>query len=353
MLTRRKAQSIWLILDFWAWWISELTHLSNVVADWFRYGFRSPLLLRLHGSDVELFRYNNSILGKMQTLPAQGFAAAERYKGRSCIIVFSYDDILSKRFALPGAAIKNIRSIVEFQLDKATPFAREEVFFDFGDIRTDAAAKLIHVDVSMVPKKYVEDAVQSCREIGLVPVSAIGVSNAGKTLIRKQHFQCNASAASAFFQRASIGLATATACLLAVAGAMPFYVQHKETTIAEQAYAQARGAARKTAAAQSAITEINANRRFIIEKTTSNQTFIAKLNALSKEVPDHTWITKLTYANGNLLLQGITPSSDEVLAILEKSNHFQNIRLVKTASPSGTTGKQRVQVSLRSKRVAP
>ena len=64
--------------------------------------------------------------------------------------------MIFKKLSLPSPTEENLKEVLGFEMDRYTPFALEDVYFDFTIVKRDEARDLIHV-LLMVIKKDVVD----------------------------------------------------------------------------------------------------------------------------------------------------------------------------------------------------
>jgi len=70
------------------------------------------------------------------------------------------------------------------------------------------------------------------------------------------------------------------------------------------------------------------------------------INALSKVLPNDTWVSYLRYNNKNLQLTGQSANASSLIALLEKLSYFQNVKFVSTVTKDRRTGLERFQISI-------
>jgi Tfp pilus assembly protein PilN len=64
--------------------------------------------------------------------------------------------VIVKRLSLPSPTEENLKEVLGFEMDRYTPFALEEVCFDFKIVKRDEAKKLIYVLLMVVKKEVIE-----------------------------------------------------------------------------------------------------------------------------------------------------------------------------------------------------
>ena len=70
---------------------------------------------------------------------------------------------------LPAAAEDNLHQVMSYELDRYTPFHKEQVYFDVIKIGPANNNALIHLVLILVQKKSLEDMYEQCLSLGLQP----------------------------------------------------------------------------------------------------------------------------------------------------------------------------------------
>ena len=68
--------------------------------------------------------------------------------------------------------------------------------------------------------------------------------------------------------------------------------------------------------------------RFLAEKKATAVMAVELIDEVSRIIPDHTWITRLNLSEKELQIQGQSSSSASLIAAIESSPHFENVRFV-------------------------
>jgi general secretion pathway protein L len=70
--------------------------------------------------------------------------------------------------------------------------------------------------------------------------------------------------------------------------------------------------------------------RFLVEKKAADVMAVELIDEVSRILPDHSWITRLNLSETELQIQGQSTSSASLIAAIESSSYFENVRF---ASP--------------------
>src|SRR5262249_2807438 len=126
------------------------------------------------------------------TATVAGFLAAHSIGADRAFVALPRGVALLARLALPIAAKKDVRQVVEFEIDRLLPVARDEVYFDFL-VRDPGAAERIDVLVIAVQRRVVAEHLAALENAG---VRAHSVSITPVALLDLVSFVSNGESAS-------------------------------------------------------------------------------------------------------------------------------------------------------------
>ena len=160
----------------WRWWTGELAQLvprrwrESLVAN--RAGmvlaltgdYRADLLQRGAGREERLAQLD---LSPSRIAETREILAAVRQRGAATAIRLPADAGLSATMTLPVAAEGNLDQVVSFELDRRTPFKREEVYHSQRIVQRLDAGKRLLVQLTVVPRPAADGAVALAERLGL------------------------------------------------------------------------------------------------------------------------------------------------------------------------------------------
>ena len=93
--------------------------------------------------------------------------------------------VLKKRVVLPAAAQGDLEDVLGFEIDRETPFNRDEVYWTYSVDRQDANPSQLAVELVFVPRVYIDKALSAARAAGLAPIGIeVETGHHATTLIR-------------------------------------------------------------------------------------------------------------------------------------------------------------------------
>src|SRR5690606_19022067 len=136
----------------------------------------AQVLLRADGDELQVQRAFGAELRELARLPlaepdalAPALAAAlgDEQAELPRVLLLPPAYVLRRVLTLPAAALDNLRTVLGFELDRQTPFKPEQVVFDSRVLPHEAGAKLVPVELALVPRERLQQALA-----GLGPVAA-------------------------------------------------------------------------------------------------------------------------------------------------------------------------------------
>ena len=86
--------------------------------------------------------------------------------------------VIFKKLSLPSPTEENLKEVLGFEMDRYTPFALEDVYFDFTIVKRDEARDLIHVLLMVIKKDVVDYYLKLLQRINIKVRSIEVVSTA-------------------------------------------------------------------------------------------------------------------------------------------------------------------------------
>ena len=237
----------------------------------------------------------------------------------SLLLRFPVDHVLTKHLTLPVAARRDLKDLLGYEIDRETPFEREEVYWNYAVERQDNTAGRIEVNLALVPRSFADPLVAMTRRCGLHP-AAVETSAAGGIVIPLDGVK---PARWFHGERTQMALAAAAGVLLLIAAAIPFLYQEWEIASADAALAALEVPAREAIALRSAADLRTRTAAFLEKKSLSNGAAVGTLAAVTRIVPDDSYLTALTLRDGRLTLSGLSPSAADLVGLFAHAPGFK------------------------------
>jgi general secretion pathway protein L len=320
---------------FLDWWLGELTGMLPGRLRRAARLERDILRLELAGDSLEIEIQSGRRIQPVATVnlqaaePGEADAGLEAALGQIDLervrVVLVLDDAKALRctLTLPRAAVPELAELLEFEIERHTPFRADQVYFYYA-LGQAADADMIAVTLVVMPRRIVDPLMRWLAEHGLAPDSV--------TLSQEGLFPGAAarrlSAAAAPEPKAGrrLKLMAGLAAGLAVAAALSPVLRLSFT--ADRLAAAVEQASRDATATRAL--QVEADRLSLGLETVARAKAVAPsplriLNALSTLLPDDTWLAQLGVAGAEVTLEGRTASSATLVGLIEASEMFDEL----------------------------
>jgi general secretion pathway protein L len=171
---------------FFTWWFGELRACMPNAISGVLFGAAEWLDVTLEEGEARFtLRRNGSVrdLGHVDLDPAaeespQNAARDLLLRDHASIghiaLRLPADRVLMPKVELPIAAAENLREALAFEMDRHTPFSAEDVLFDFRVIGSDAELERLQIELLVVRKHDIDEALALAASMGLSPDCVAG-----------------------------------------------------------------------------------------------------------------------------------------------------------------------------------
>jgi general secretion pathway protein L len=358
MMRPLRTRFVSLVSSFLRWWGRELAGL--VPAPLRRLAERRPplIVIDILGDGLAVGQWSDGVFKEVATTKDGVSDRAlrdqiERRAGRrtmkraEVVLRLPADKALYKSLSLPAIPQDELASALYYQIDRQTPFASGDVYFDYQVREASENGKRLAVDLVVVPKAVIDPLRQRLSSLGLAP-AVVDVRRAGRDV--RPEFNLLRSAAKATTSRAVMfvngALALATVVLLAVAVYLPLDQRRTVSEDLSNRLTAARKEADAVAKLQAEIEKLR-NEAGLVERQKHAQAPVAiVLEELSRRLPDHTWVTEIQINGGTIRLSGYSSASSSLIALLDESPTFKTPRFNSPVTSDQETGQERFNLSI-------
>ena len=343
-----------LIGAFLGWWLSELAGLIPR-------GLRRPLSGRREtvvlepsgdaaGESGQLFLRRGEEVEALGGF-GEGLAAlpAKARRGRRTVVLaLPAGRAVTQQVRLPLAAEETLREVIGFEMDRLTPFRREEVYYDQRVLGRDATQQQLEVELTLSPKATVESFLEQAGRLGLTPERVdVATAEPGKTagldLLQRE------------VRRGSGGFAKVITVLLllaatGLAAATVMIPMERKARLVEQLQAEVTAARRDAAAARQLEGELSAQQAqvlYVHELKLATPTKSTILNDVTEVLPDDTWLYQLRVNENRLEISGYAPNSSSLIQIFEDAPGFAEPKFRAPVTQDPKLGVDRFSLELK------
>jgi general secretion pathway protein L len=363
-MTNQLSLALELARRFLTWWVAELAAcVPSLIRS--RLAPADALVLSL-GSDRAALSHESA--GKSRSLAELPRSAAETDGPAAVRRALRRDAALLQRFArgklpvvirlpaeqgvrtrvtLPAAVESDLRQALLFQIDRRTPFAVDTVHFAHRIVGRDEGAKQIDVDLTVVPRAVVADAVAAGRKLGL-SASAVQVAGESSDAAPSDNLLPDQDRARRRPMTMVVRAAAAAGVLAALfAIYRPVYVAQQAADALRVRVEAAKAVADKARHMKEEVAKLTEAQRFLINGKRENPSATEVLYQLTHVLPDDTWLEQLTVKTGEVYISGYSKSASALIPLLGESGLFLEPRFRSAVMQDPAKEKERFQISAK------
>ncbi len=245
----------------------------------------------------------------------------QEHPGLPLLLRLPADSLLSRDVSLPLAAESGYERVLQYEMDRLTPFAAEDVFWSARPWRRNKESGRLDLRLSLVPRAWLASALETLAEAG-GRLAALEVQGAGGAPAQHIAVAHEPGQARIRQRRLHAGLAAVCAALALVAIVLPFVLQSRAGGRID----------RRIAALQRPVAEARALRQHIGADTAGTDAVtaarlrlgdpLATLAALTRVLPDDTYLTDVTLRDGVVTVTGQSTGAVKLIPALSADTTF-------------------------------
>lgn len=341
---------------FFAWWGGELSALlpgalrkqlcptSSLLILSAEEG--SARMIRCEGGDQrEIARYQIDFFAEE---PPLELVTAVSQVDVTTIIQLAADDVLMPELTLPAEAESNLHEVLGYEMDRLTPFAAEQVYYDCKIEERMTDPKRIRVRSVVVAREPVDRLVEAARRWGFAPAM---VTVSGDTMVDPNASYNLLPAATITRDRNGLGLSRllvfTMGVLLVIAVALPLYQQQMTIQQLDKQINDLVRQSKDVIALQDKMDQLQQESIIPLERKRKSPVFIDVLKELSTVLPDHTWLQSLDLKENELTIQGQSSTASALIALLEESALFRDVTFQSPVVRDAETNLDQFQIVVR------
>lgn len=322
--------------SFFRWWLGELAgfvpaRLGAAVGRRkrvFVFDLSGPeilLLFRSPGRDRVLARLGP--VGPEEDAGDPGKRARAsvqtKIKGATTVALrLASHEALLKSLSLPLAAGPDLREALRHQISRQTPFAPEDVHFDYTAVEHETDSQQVNIELAVVPQSTVERAIARAAAWGLEPdlieidgtgvVLRLGAGGAGPTGVGARRLSAR-----------RLAIAGAAGLLAVAALYLPLNWQGRIARDLSNEVAVAKVEAEKAAALGRELDRlVNAN-RYLASKKQDTAPVVRILDELARLLTDETYLFQFQLNGRKIQLAGYSTQAASLIPAVDQSRIFR------------------------------
>ncbi|MDD1625029.1 MAG: PilN domain-containing protein [Methylococcaceae bacterium] len=344
--------------EFFLWWKRELGFLVPEKIKQLVNDKRGFIIASLEGRDLVLTYLNNGQV-KSLTLPERGARDLtfqrlcekdERLAKAKVIIRLTDQNAIQKELCLPSAAKENLDQVVAYELDRYTPFKAEQVYFAVKPLPGVNEPGQLRVMLILTTREILDGLYKDVKALGLSPLLAdyqgsannLDDLNLAYNLLPERLRQKTAQLPRLIHWT----LIALTSMLLMAVIVVPVWFEYQTVNALQVKADSLEKEAKKVKALQSEIDAVIDETRQLFKEKNATPEVIVMLNTLSSLIKDDTWLSYAQYSDGHLQIQGESPEASALIAVLEASELFANVRFASPVTQDRVSKLERFQITV-------
>lgn len=342
---------------FLRWWKRELAFLMPAKIRAFFHTPRVAVIIRANGETFELSEEINGIPNVLMTIlpnsanteSVTNLFSEPRFKNAIFVLRLSNRDALHKTLNLPIAAKSNVSQIIGYEIDRYSPFKADQVYFSTQIKSVDTEAAQLTVNLMLLPRKLLENLHQRCRVLGISP-HFVDVENCPNDLhdlhstynLLPTHLQPKISNRSRWIIGGLLSLLTSLSITALI---LPIYLEYQSVESLQNQISSIEKDVKAVKNLQADMDVMREENQMLINEKNSSPSVVAILNEISALLKDDSWLSYLQYSDGQLQLQGESPTASNLLADLEASDYFAKVNFASPVTQDKASGMERFQIA--------
>ncbi len=338
----------------WAWWTAALaTWLPARVRDLFGLS-QQRLLLQPAGDSLRLALERGDDLREIGQVPWDAAQSARDSAGEDPLGALLQQRIaelprwlllptgagLRRTLLLPAAAADRLRDVLAFEIDRQTPFAAADVYYDARVLGL-RNGEQVEAELVVVPRAALDAAIAALGPLGDglsgVDMAAADGRAMGINLLADGRRRRTADPLAAW------NAALAVVALIAIgAGLWQVLDNRRAAADAFQASLRTREVQeRRVADQQRQLLNLVEGMKFLQDTRSGRPTTVEVVDELSRLLPDSTYLEKLSIEDDRLLLIGLSSEASSLVQRLEPSKLWKSPALTGALQPDPRTKRDR------------
>lgn len=261
------------------------------------------------------------------------------YHHHGVVLRLAADQYLTKTLSLPAGAKDNLNEVIQFEIDRQTPFTADKVHVGYRV--NDAKGELLSVTLVVVPKQVVANIMEKLADISLAITSVSVIENTRQTINIPV---AETVAAPPVLTRLNSGLGVLALILLTFFFYLPAVHYENALETLQPSLKEVKKQAHVVAKLKKENALMMAQGQFINDKLSHYWSRLEIMTELASTLPTHTWLEQGDIKNNVLTIRGESGSASDLVALLTDLGHFSEVRFSAPTTRNNATEKDRFKI---------
>ena len=261
------------------------------------------------------------------------------------ILLLPPESRLQQRLTYPVAAEKELRAVLEFEMDKQTPFTADKVYFDYLITGRNTATGQLHVTLCLVLREVLHKHLDAIAFLDLQPAAATTApdnSSGNVNYLPPAHRSANKPSG-----RLLAYLCLAAFTLFMAALYLPLLRYDSVIDQLENQVGQARTEAIQAQALENKKQAFLERIEFLSNQNQLRIPPLEIIRDLTRRLPDNTWINRLNIRAGEIQVHGESGTAAAVIQLMEESDYFEQVQFRSPVTKNNKTGKDQFHIAAK------
>lgn len=337
---------------FLDWWRGQLRGLFSAFLQSDARGTIDLLLVLIGDPATRLYRLqrgHSRLLGQFSAeAPAEiALAVRKALKGHPLVVLRLPAGLgLKRRLQLPITAERDLHQVVRYQLDTISPYPPQQIRFGCSIEGRDYGRGLLQVDIFMIRRQEVEQAMRRAEAWGLRP-DQVDFTDEDELAPPRFNLLADESSPRRRTLPQRINRVLLWLCLLLGAGLIAVHLTQLATM---ESRLQARVEAARLRAEvatrlQERVRQLERETDVLEQAVEQRLPALEILDTLSRTLPQDTWLEALDIHGDQLVLSGFSAKAANLISEIENSPRFEQAGFRAPVVQDSRSGRERFQIS--------
>lgn len=299
------------------------------------------------GKNLSLGDYEINALAMqdMQTL----LQSNQQFRDAECVLRIPAALSLKQDVFVPVAAENNLQQVLGYELDRYTPFNKDQVYYDFVKTHREKNDNKVHVQLVLVKKTILDVFYEKCKTLGLDPSFADSALLTVESLPHQAKYNLLPEDRCKKKDKTPLYVLTLSILFpLVLIFCFLFYPLYKLDNGLDKLRKRSRIVEQEAVVIEDskrAIDYLYQTTQTVIDKKKAAPSMIDVVDTTSKVLNDNTWVSQLHYSDNTLQLTGQSKSASTLISSLEAAENFRNTKFISPVTKDNRTGLERYRIS--------